>query len=265
MVIAAKFDSADEFSEGLANITIKEKYGYIDQTGDVAVEPKFEFSSGSYRCARFVEGRACFERGGKIGYIDTKGKVIIEPQFQFVTAFSGGVAQVDFGAYPDAANQRFPIDDNYGLIDRSGRVIYKPANKPDKPVHEPEPVDPTEYSGWQKIQGTGFSFYAPNDLKGGKVQGIDTTVYRFESPELTVSFDIGFMANPKPSYPSQKSVIIDGLEATVWHSVEGRNVSGLYVALGANRTKDHFNMYVSYRDQKLKEIAEKMFRSLRFN
>ncbi len=81
IIIEPKFDDADEFSEGLANVTIGKKYGYIDKSGKIVITPQFEFSSNSYRCAYFSEGLACLERDGKIGFIDKTGKVVIEPQF----------------------------------------------------------------------------------------------------------------------------------------------------------------------------------------
>lgn len=260
LVIPATFNNADEFSEGLANVTIGDRYGYIDMTGKMVIAPQFEFSSNAYRCANFVEGRACFERDEKIGFIDKQGKVVIEPQFDFATKFSNGIAQVNFGAFPGYENERFPIHDNYGLIDLDGRVIYKPRNK-NSATPKSVPADPAMYAGWRWIQEDIFSFYAPKDLKGGEKRGIDTAVYRYESSELTILFDIGGMANPLPVFAPHKVMTIDGQTASIWHS---GTRSHLHVALGANFNKSQFNMYIDSKNPGSAELAEKMFTSLRF-
>lgn len=272
VVIQPTFESAFEFSEGLAYVRIGEKYGYIDKSGKTVISPQFEYSSDTYRCASFVEGRACFERDGKIGFIDTTGKVVIEPKYELVYPFSDGIARANFGAYPETETERFRLSDNYGLIDLSGKIVYRPSNKPSGPAYKAEPVDPALYKDWKKIEEGMFSFYGPKNLKGGRKQGIDTEVFRYETADLVVSFDIGFLAGV-PRFEGNllpNEVDIDGHKAFIWYptyeSEKGKRFLGrLYVALGENIAKTPFHMIVTSTDPNFKDVAEKMFRSLRFN
>ena len=49
------------------------KYGYIDKSGKVVIEPQFDYVRD------FSEGLAVVEKDGKWGVIDKNGKVVIEP------------------------------------------------------------------------------------------------------------------------------------------------------------------------------------------
>ncbi len=57
-------------------------YGYINKSGTVVVEPKFEMAEP------FAQGLAAVKINKKWGYIDHSGKVIIEPQFDVAHQFS---------------------------------------------------------------------------------------------------------------------------------------------------------------------------------
>ena len=63
IVINPQFDWADSFSEGLAAVSIGDKFGYIDNTGHIIINPQFD-GIGS-----FSDGLAMVRFGGKEGYI----------------------------------------------------------------------------------------------------------------------------------------------------------------------------------------------------
>lgn len=128
-----------------------------------------------------------------------------------------------------------------------------------------EPVDPSKYEGWVKIDAKTFSFYAPKYTQGGEKRGIDTTVYDFAGPGVTIKFDIGDLANPLPRHGTPTKVInIDGHTASIFHSYTGKR-SHLHIAIDNKAIGGgNFNMYVYYEDPDVKETAEKMFLSLRF-
>ena len=108
------------------------KYGFIDKSGKVVIEPQFDhardFSEGFAQVIK--GGKWVFEdemnkmviKDGKSGSIDKSGKVVIEPsyqkkgksrQFNRIYPFSEGLAQVE-------------KNDKYGFIDKSGKVVIEP-------------------------------------------------------------------------------------------------------------------------------------------
>ena len=64
------------------------KYGFIDKSGKVVIEPQFDYVRD------LIEGLAEVKKDGKWGVIDKNGKVIVEPQFDDASPFSEGFAWV---------------------------------------------------------------------------------------------------------------------------------------------------------------------------
>jgi hypothetical protein len=116
------------------------KYGYIDQAGNIVVEPKYDLAED------FSEGLACvgyrikkedaeeeiverqkwrFEPNSLpmlcgeadsvylYGFINTKGEVIVEPQFDSAEAFSDGMSLIGIGG-------------KYGYINKNGDIVIEP-------------------------------------------------------------------------------------------------------------------------------------------
>src|SRR5947209_7808673 len=79
------------------------KWGYIDASGQLVIQPRFE--GASY----FSEGLAAVKVHGKYGYINRAGKFIIAPKFDQAFAFREGLAWIE-GAQK-------------GFIDRSGKIV----------------------------------------------------------------------------------------------------------------------------------------------
>jgi hypothetical protein len=155
--IGFKFDSADDFSEGLAAVSLKEKTGYIDKTGKFVIPPRFlssfPFSDGMALVVirRFEKGRM-----NKLGYIDKSGKLVIQlketldSKSLYVSHkelfFSEGLVYVEQGelGYIDKAGKTIippkyhdyqpfseglaavKLEDKYGYIDRSGKMVIPP-------------------------------------------------------------------------------------------------------------------------------------------
>ncbi len=109
------------FSEGRAAIRLfatpikryYAKYGYIDNTGRLAIDPQFDmafpFSDGIARV--MVEERI---GKGRYGYIDKAGKVIVAPQYTLAGNFSEGLAFV-----------QMTVDgkEKVGYIDKTGKLV----------------------------------------------------------------------------------------------------------------------------------------------
>ncbi|KGM36054.1 hypothetical protein P409_00860 [Inquilinus limosus MP06] len=100
------------YSEGLAAVQIgperedgPPRWGYLDASGRMVVEPAFDDAEG------FSNGLAAVQVKGLWGYIDPKGAWVIEPRFQGATSFNGdGTAIVE-------------SDGRHLLIDRQGRTV----------------------------------------------------------------------------------------------------------------------------------------------
>ena len=103
-VFPAIFESASDFSEGLAAVAKDGKYGYIDRNGKWVIPASFTFASG------FSEGLAVVVVDEKFGYIDKTGRIVIPAAFDNATRFSAGAAIV--------------LDDGqFVYIDREGRKL----------------------------------------------------------------------------------------------------------------------------------------------
>ena len=65
-----QFENADEFSEGLAAVKVKNKWGYINSAGQVVVEPNLD------RVYTFQNSLALIRIGNQLQYIDKKGNSV---------------------------------------------------------------------------------------------------------------------------------------------------------------------------------------------
>lgn len=105
--IAAQFDAAKPFSEGLAAVETSGGWAYVDGSGQIAIEPRFA------EAGEFSEGLAAVLLAGKYGYIDKCGEVVVRPRFEAAQRFSEGFAGVRW-------NGRF------GYIRRDGGWLVQP-------------------------------------------------------------------------------------------------------------------------------------------
>jgi hypothetical protein len=107
-IIPPQFDGANNFSEGLAAVWIYGKWGYIDRTGEYTIAPQFDWAGN------FSEGLVSATIDNiKYEYIDPSGQNIICPQFNYANNFSEGLAAVR-------------IEDGWGYIDTTGQYIISP-------------------------------------------------------------------------------------------------------------------------------------------
>ena len=93
--------------DALFPVKIQGKWGYIDKTGTININPRFE------EAKPFSEGLAQVRIGEKWGYIDPSGELVIAPKFKATEPFSMGFAGVH-------------TDNGFGYIDRKGKVVVTP-------------------------------------------------------------------------------------------------------------------------------------------
>lgn len=132
-IFSTFFIRAQEKSSGnLFKIKVDNKYGFIDKSGKIVIEPQFQ---GVYD---FSDGLAKIYTGGEFdtAYIDETGKIVIEPKFDIGSNFSEGFAWVGF----DPQKTSFKIGNltlystqsghsfNYkiGFINKAGKFITEP-------------------------------------------------------------------------------------------------------------------------------------------
>ena len=99
------YDAAGNFSDGLAAVMVGRVWGFIDKSGNMAIDPKFVLVGA------FGDDLAPIRVGDKWGYIDKTGATKIEPRFEMAGPFTGGVAQAMFGTQK-------------GYIDKTGKWIW---------------------------------------------------------------------------------------------------------------------------------------------
>lgn len=100
------------FSDGLSLFYVvdkenKRKAGFVDQQGNVVIQPQYEYASS------FHEGLAAVEENDKWGFINKEGKIVINPQFDEVGIFKNGLAFFYNGK-------------QYGYIDKEGNYVINP-------------------------------------------------------------------------------------------------------------------------------------------
>jgi WG containing repeat len=107
VVIAAAFDVAKDFSEGLAYVEVEAEgfKGFIDRMGQRVI------TLVGKKAKDFHEGLAAAQgEGNKWGYINRSGKWIVKPQYEFADDFSEGLAGV-------------VINGKYGFINNQGELV----------------------------------------------------------------------------------------------------------------------------------------------
>lgn len=145
LTIPRQFDGATSFSEGVAWVKIGKKWGAIDRTGKLIIEPEYydfyPFYSGlalvkiggKFRyldktgkiaialdleeASPFAEGLAVVKVGGKFGYLNPQGQFAIKPQFEAADRFSEGLAAVKIQTKAGI---------KAGFINKTGQFVIQP-------------------------------------------------------------------------------------------------------------------------------------------
>ncbi|KAA2243526.1 WG repeat-containing protein [Chitinophaga agrisoli] len=105
VIIPARFNAVEEFSEGVASVREGGYYGYINPKGEWVIQPVYDYAQP------FSEGIAVVYKGAKANYIRRDGTVILEIDCAEAGAFLDGNAMIE------SRNKK------YGVIDTSGHFI----------------------------------------------------------------------------------------------------------------------------------------------
>jgi len=150
VVIAARFDAALPFADGLARVGVVDeelpeigaqpnlRWGYIDERGRVLVELRYavlrDFSEGLAAAAVLDKekperpGPGRFERRNlRWGYVDRGGREVIPTQFLAAGDFAEGLAAVNpGGGEAGGEGSLCGLPGSFGYIDRAGAFVIKP-------------------------------------------------------------------------------------------------------------------------------------------
>lgn len=118
VVIPPKYIGAEDFTEGLGNVTMEAKvvveygntfyddakWGYIDATGKIVIPLKYKYSYP------FKNGLAMVTINDNNGLIDLKGNAVTPIKYKVIDDFIGDLARVAIG-------------DAYGFINKQGKEV----------------------------------------------------------------------------------------------------------------------------------------------
>jgi len=98
LITDTTFNSANDFSEGLATVKIGKKWGAINKNGKIIIEPQFieigQFKSGLAYAKAKTKKTLFGKQKSRYGYIDSTGNFIIKNKYKKCTDFKGELAFV---------------------------------------------------------------------------------------------------------------------------------------------------------------------------
>lgn len=116
--------AARSFAEGLAAVSLDDKWGFIDPNGSFVIQPQFgwvgDFSEG-LALVTTASTDHYWDRDTLFGYIDRTGKYVIRPRFNWGGRFAEGLAPVCIGSCRGSARS-----DLIGYIGRDGKYVLAP-------------------------------------------------------------------------------------------------------------------------------------------
>jgi hypothetical protein len=105
IIAEAKYQHYDDmyFNEGRAKVGINDKFGFIDSNGKEVVPIKYDYAS------KFTNGLARVKLNNKWGFVDKKGDISIAIKYEAVWYFENNKALVIFNKIPYFINQKGKI------------------------------------------------------------------------------------------------------------------------------------------------------------
>ena len=141
-VIAAQYDFARPFSDGLAKVRLNGKFGFIDRQNRMVIPPIYD------EALSFADGTAQVKSDGKWGFIDKNGVTSLSPENYSEQYFSEGLACININNYFGFINKNglivipvkyedasefseglagVSINGKWGFIDKRGNFVIQPT------------------------------------------------------------------------------------------------------------------------------------------
>ena len=148
---ANRYDGALPYSEDMAAVKLRGRWGYINKWEHLVVQPHYD------TCSVFENGLANVSIDGKFGIINTKGEMIIQPDFEMIS-------RTPFGNYVVTSAQM-----KQGLADEKGKILLS-ANYDEVIDTAYEFVIARRGDNYGVVTYDGHS-YVPFDYKQVEIQG----------------------------------------------------------------------------------------------
>lgn len=110
------YDWVDTSSEGLRAVRMVERLGYVDETGSIAINPRFGYGGGFHEGLAVASPWSAEEDVTPRGVIDTSGAWVIAPKFSALWEFEHGLAPAQLHE-----------DSPWGFINTSGEWAIPPV------------------------------------------------------------------------------------------------------------------------------------------
>ena len=158
------------FENGIAISQKDEKYGLVNNKGEILAEPIYEFIQGPGEGGLYAFATTDLNGNVKVGYLDSNGKVVIEPRSHDIGTYCE--EQYDLNFYNGRALYKSPENHKFGYIDKTGNVVienkYSDANAFQKPL-TPVALESNKY-GYINTNGevvVPFKFIEANEFSEG--------------------------------------------------------------------------------------------------
>jgi hypothetical protein len=112
VVIDPKFDDGTNFYEQLASVKVGNRWSIINFAGDFLIQ------SSKWGWCRFHEGLASISVKGKWGIIDRRGEFVVTPRYEYIGPYRDGLALFGLGE----GNHR-----RYGFLNKNGSEVIPPV------------------------------------------------------------------------------------------------------------------------------------------
>lgn len=135
-------------SNNLFVVTVNKKYGFIDRTGKIMIQPQFDYAKD------FVDGRAVvavYNPDFKMDYIDETGKIAVSQQFNQTRDFSEGLGAVGIGFFELHGGG----DHHWGFVDRTGQSVIEAVFRESRNFSEGLAAVMNDDGKWGFIDKTG--------------------------------------------------------------------------------------------------------------
>ena len=242
-VIPPSFDVANDFSDGVANVTIEGKNCVIDEKGSILY-------NGEATISDFHNGLASFytwndDNISSYGYMDTTGTVVIDAKYTAASDFNkDGTAYVSTG------------DGKYALIDKTGKELetYEIDKKYNNPYYiqdgyllysnadsfkygvinmKGEEIFKPIYSEITYLEEGLFAVKSPDLDDYDKIMAAKQAIFNQDGEQLTdyIYYDISSYKNDYCSASDETSTFfvgLDGKEATNLPKFDGGGTLKLF-------------------------------------